>query len=79
MITKILNKQNVEVKIDNRLQIYNMRRLKKIIDPENSKFKNDKSIKEHSLEKENDPLSENFENEKINQCKKANQLIKKFN
>ena len=45
-ISKIINKQNVEVKIRNRSQINNVCRLKKFTDPEKSKFKSDKSIKD---------------------------------
>jgi hypothetical protein len=50
VITKIINKQNVEVKIKNRAQIYNVCRLKKFIDPQNSKFKDEKCIRRHSVD-----------------------------
>ena len=37
------------MKIKNRAQIYNVCRLKKFIDPENSKFKDEKCIKKHTV------------------------------
>ena len=59
VITKIINK-NVEARIKNRSQIYIMCRLKKIMDPENFKFKNEQSIEEHNVDLENDLLSESL-------------------
>ena len=44
-ITRVINKQNVEVKIKHTAQIYNVCRLKRFTDPENSKFKNEKTSK----------------------------------
>ena len=44
-ITKIINKQHVEVKIKNRSQIYNVCRLKKFTVPDSYKFKCEESIK----------------------------------
>ena len=46
------------------------------MDPENSKFKNDKIIREHNVDTENDHWCEDLEDGKVNQCKKANKLIK---
>ena len=82
LITKIINKQNVEVKIKNRTQIYNVCRLKKFTDPENSKFKNEKSIKKHTVDEKdsNDMMNpQNKESEVQSGRNKANELIKKFN
>ena len=76
-ITKIINKQNVEVKIKNRSQIYNVCRLKKFTNPENSKFYCDKNIKKHMVESDGDIESkQNTKGEVINRSKKANELIK---
>ena len=79
VITKIINKQNVEVKIKNRAQIYNVCRLKKFIDPQNSKFKNEECIKKHSVD-HNDTgnNSENAKSDSEVPIKKhtANELIK---
>ena len=52
VITKVINKQNVEVKIKSRVQIYNVCMLKKFTDPESSKFKNDSNIKERTVEQD---------------------------
>ena len=65
-ITIVINKQNVEVKIKkNRTQIYNVCRLKKFTDPENSKLKNYSNIKEHTVEKDYDMEEQQFANKKV--------------
>ena len=71
-------KQNVEVKIKNRAQIYNVCRLKKFADPEYSKFKNEESIKKHTVETSDKSDTQNSQNESEVQIKKsnANELIK---
>jgi hypothetical protein len=77
LITKVINKQNVEVKIKNRAQIYNVCRLKKFTDPENSKFKNDKNIKEHTVEADDDMEERQIANKEVQSDKsRANELIK---
>jgi hypothetical protein len=78
VITKVINKQNVEVKIRNRAQIYNVCRLKLFIDPESSKFKNEESIKKHTV---NENEGKDIPNSKIKsevqiEKHKANELIK---
>ena len=76
-ITKIINKQNVEVKIKNRTQIYNVCRLKKFTNPESSKFHCDKSIKKHTVESDGEIESKQIaKGEVTNKSKKANELIK---
>ena len=47
--TKIINKKNVEVKIKNRSQIYNVCRLKNNTDPENSKVESTLKIIQRAL------------------------------
>ena len=44
------NEQNVEVKIKNRSQIYNVCRLKKFVDPQSSKLKNETLMKKQCSE-----------------------------
>ena len=78
VITKVINKQNVEVKIKNRAQIYNVCRLKKFTDPDYSKFKNEESIKKHTVETNDNSDTHNSQNESEVQIKKqnANQVMK---
>ena len=58
------------------MQIYNVYRLKKFTDPENSMFKNDINIKEHTVEKDSDMEEQQFANKKVPSAKsKANKLI----
>ena len=78
VITKVINKQNVEVKIKNRTQIYNVCRLKKFTDPDYSKFKDGESIKQHTVETSDKSDTQNAQNESEVQIKKskANELIK---
>ena len=71
VITKIINKQNVEVKIKNRAQIYNVCRLKKFTDPEYSKFKNEESIKKHTVETSDKSDTQNSQDESEVQIKKS--------
>ena len=76
-ITKIINKQNVEVKIKKRSQIYNVCRLKKFMNPENYKFKSVESIKKHTVGKDDENEIGQMVNKEIsNKCIKTNQLIK---
>ena len=59
-----------------------MCRLKKFTDPENTKFKNDQNIREHTVEDNNDmekPQMAKDEVQKDRHRHKANELIKKFN
>ena len=78
VITKIINKQNVEVKIKNRAQIYNVCRLKRFIDPKSSKFKDDESIKRHTVNpnEQNDTHYPQIESEGPIEKHRANELIK---
>jgi hypothetical protein len=81
VITKIINKQNVEVKIKNRAQIYNVCRLKKFINPENSKFKDENCIKKHTVEHSDTDTENGSENAKLGsevpiKNQTANELIK---
>ena len=78
-ITRIINKQNVEVKIKNSSQIYNVCRLKKFTNWENSEFHCDKSIKKHMVESDGDIENKQIaKGEVINKSKKANKLIKDY-
>ena len=67
VITRIINEQNVEVKIKNRCQIYNMCHLKKFFDPESSKFKNEILIKKHSVDMDIEERLLNFEKDQKNE------------
>ena len=67
------------MKIKNRAQIYNVCRLKKFINPENSKFKNENCINKHTVEHsdtDTENSSENANSEVQIKHKKANELIK---
>ena len=41
------------------------------MNPDNSKFKNEKVIREHNVDTENDQLCEDLEDGKVNKCKKS--------
>ena len=71
VITKVINKQNVGVKIKNRTQIYNVCRLKKFTDPDYSKFKNEESIKKHTVETSDKSDTQNSQNESEVKLKRA--------
>ena len=67
------------MKIKNRAQIYNVCRLKKFTDPESSKFKNEKSIKEHTVDENDTNDTENLQLKKSEVQigkNRANELIK---
>ena len=69
-ITKIINKQNVEVEIKKRSQIYNVCRIKKFADPESKKFGSEESIKKQKVRGDNANL--NMESDNKVKCNKAN-------
>ena len=68
--------QNVEVKIKNRSQIYNVCRLKKFTNPENSKFKNEESIRKHTVDNSDANDTEKPQSDVKNGKHTANELIK---
>ena len=76
VITRVINKQNVEVKIKNRSQIYNICRLKKFANPENSKFKNEESIRKHTVVNSDENDTEKPQSEVKHNKHTANELIK---
>ena len=65
------------MKIKSRVQIYNVCRLKRFTDPENSKFKNDRNIRKHTVEDKSDTEKQQIAKNEVQSDKhKANELIK---
>ena len=53
-----------------------MCRLKKFTDPESSKFKSEKRIKDHSVRSDGPKENQQFDQNKVEMCKNAYELIK---